>query len=172
MTLKQLITDHNWSSIALVLKALYPKQESNLYGYEEVYNTLIIMNPEPSELCISVSHAIDDFDGEAYVNVSGIYKTPRTDEEKWSQAIEFVPWKEWLGMEITQDSLNKFSELEIITHALFEMTFVGFDEKDIQRKLNSIEDSVEDYKNMTDEEKKAQTYSTDEFLKLLKNNDN
>jgi len=57
-------------------------------------------------------------------------------------------------MEITQDSLNNFLEMEIIAHALFEMTFVGFGEKNIQSKLNSIKDSVEDYKNMTDEEKK------------------
>jgi len=73
-------------------------------------------------------------------------------------------------MEITQDSLNNFLEMEIIAHALFEMTFVGFGEKNIQSKLNSIKDSVEDYKNMTDEEKKAQTNSIDKLLKRSKNN--
>lgn len=172
MTLKQLIANHNWSSIALVLKELYPDQESNLDGYDEVYNKLMIMNPESTELSISVTNEVDDFDGEAYVHVSGIYETPRTEEEKWSHAIEFVPWKEWLGMEITQDSLNNFSEMEIIAHALFEMTFVGFDEKNIQSKLNSIEDSVEDFKNLTDEEKKAQSYSIDECLKFFKNQNN
>lgn len=172
MTLKHLITDYNWISIALVLKELYPEQKSNLEGYEAVYNKLMIMKPEPSELSICVTNEVDDFDGEAYVHVSGIYEIPRTEEEKWSHAIEFVPWKEWLGMEITQDSLNNFSELEIIAHALFEMTFVGFDEKNIQSKLNSIEGSAEDFKNWTDEEKKVQTYSMDELLKLLKNHNN
>ncbi|NLO51569.1 MAG: hypothetical protein GX103_10490, partial [Bacteroidales bacterium] len=77
----------------------------------------------------------------------------------------------WLGMEISQESLQHFSELEIISHCLYEMTFVGFEEEEIQKELNSLEKSIEEYKNMTDEEKKANTISLEELLKDLENDE-
>lgn len=70
-------------------------------------------------------------------------------------------------MEISPESLLHFSELEIISHCLYEMTFIGFEEKEIQEELKSIEKSIEDYKNMTDEEKKANTTSLEELMKDL-----
>lgn len=170
MTLKQLISKHHWVSVSLILKELYPEQQADLDGYEKVFNQLSCMNSETSELCIQVTNVVDDFDGEEYVSVSGIYENPQSEEEEISYAIEFVSWKEWLGMKISKDSLNTFSELEIIAHALFEMTFFGFDEEDIQKEMKSITDVVEEFKNLTDEEKKAQTYSIDELFNSLKNN--
>jgi len=40
-------------------------------------------------------------------------------------AIEFTEWKQWLGMDIASVTLKRFLELEIITHCLYEMTFIG-----------------------------------------------
>ncbi len=82
-----------------------------------------------------------------------------------SYAIEFVPWKEWLGMTINKDTLVEFNELEIISHCLYEMTFVGYNEEEIQEQFSAINDSMEEYKNMTDEEKKMNTKSLDDLLK-------
>ena len=75
-------------------------------------------------------------------------------------------------MEISQESFIHFSELEIISHCLYEMTFMGFEEEEIRDELNSIESTVENYKNMTDEEKDANTTSLDELLKDLENENN
>ncbi|QTY27058.1 hypothetical protein IGB25_00120 [Flavobacterium sp. CS20] len=74
-------------------------------------------------------------------------------------------------MEIHPDNFTDFSELEIIAHCLHEMTFVGFEEEEIQEELQRIDKISEDYKNMTDEEKKANTTSLDELLKDLENED-
>lgn len=60
-------------------------------------------------------------------------------------------------------------ELEIICHCLYEMTFVGFDEKIIQEELKEMEKSIEDYENMSDEEKKANSKTLEEFMKDLGN---
>ncbi len=165
MIFKELIASNTWLSIETILLKLYPDEVKNLSGYQEVFEKLLLMNAEDSTLEIVVEHQKDDFDGEEYVNVSGSYKHPKTEEEKFSQAIEFTPWIEWLGMEISKESLLNFSELEIIAHCLFEMTFVGFEEEDIQDELNKMEKSIEEYKNMTDEEKEANTTSLEDLLK-------
>lgn len=70
-------------------------------------------------------------------------------------------------MEVSPESLQHFSELEIISHCLYEMTFAGFEEDEIQEELKSMEKSIEDYKNMTDEEKKANTTSLEVLMKDL-----
>lgn len=38
-------------------------------------------------------------------------------------------------MDICEESLNSFSQQEIIVHCLYEMTFAGFKEEDIQKSL-------------------------------------
>ena len=70
-------------------------------------------------------------------------------------------------MEIDPRSLEDFSRFEIITHCLFEMTFMGYEEEEIQAELKKINDSVEEIKNMTDEEKKEKLISWKEMKKEL-----
>ena len=172
MTLKKLIQTNSWLSIAAILQELYPDEANNLSGYKELFEKLLLMDVEDSDISIDVVHQKDDFDGEEYVDVSGTYKNPKNEEERFSQAIEFTPWNQWLGMDINPESFVHFSELEIISHCLYEMTFMGFEEEDIQNELGRIESTIEDYKNMTDEEKDAHTTSLDELLKDLENEDN
>lgn len=167
MKFKKLIQSNSWLSIASILLQLYPDEEKNISGYKKVFEELLFMHPADSEILIVVAHQKDDFDGEEYVDVSGKYVNPQNEEEEFSQAIEFAPWNQWLGMEISPESLLDFSELEIISHCLYEMTFVGFEEEEIQEELNIMEKSIEDYKNMTDEEKKANTTSLEELMKDL-----
>ena len=57
---------------------------------------------------------------------------------KNSLAIEFPQWQEWLGMPIDSESMEKFSELEIIACCLNEMTYAGFEQEDIQAEMDRI----------------------------------
>jgi hypothetical protein len=169
MILKKLLQTNSWLSVSAILLELYTEQEKNISGYEELYEKLLFMNAEDSEITICVENVEDDFDGEQYVDVCGKYLFPKNEEEEYSQAIEFTAWNKWLGMEISEESLQSFTELEIIAHCLFEMTFVGFEEEEIQEKLNALEQDVEEYKNMTDEEKKANKTSLEDIFKDLEN---
>ena len=56
-------------------------------------------------------------------------------------------------MDIDNDSLSVFSELEIICHCLFEMTFFSFEQGEIQNELSRLSDLVDEIDNMTKEEK-------------------
>ncbi len=171
MNLKQLIQKNAWLSVSAILLKLYPKEENNIQGYQTVFEKLMMMTPAVNDMVIVISNEKDDFDGEEYVDVSGKYKHPKNEEEEFSHAIEFTPWKKWLGMDISTESLKEFTELEILAHCLYEMTFVDFDEKDIKEKLDNLERTLEDYEIMTEEEKREKTTSLEDFLDGLKEDD-
>lgn len=147
MTLNEIIKTNNWISVSASLLEYYPEEEENRDGFALVFEKLQLLHPEESDMYIEIKNIIDDFDGECYVDVGGRYKNPKTEEDKAAMALEFTPWNRWLGMEISAESLEVFSEPEIIAHCLYEMTFVGFEEKEIQEELKEIKEEIEEIKS-------------------------
>ncbi len=167
MKFADLIKNNSWLSIEITLLNLYPDEKRSISGYEEIFNKLKFMRPVSKNISIIVKTVYDSYDNIEYIDVSGSYNNPKdnTHGHTNSLAIEFTPWNEWLGMEIDEKSLQNFSELEVIAHCLYEMTFIGFEEEEIQAEMKKVEKDVEEYKNMTDEEKEKNTTSLDELLK-------
>lgn len=163
----ELIKSNAWLSIEITLLELYPDEKENIAEYQEMFNKLQLLSPTPTDIVIVVKWETDDFDNTKYVDVSGKCNNPKSEEEEFSQALEFTPWNQWLAMEIASESLLNFNDLEIIAHCLYEMTFVGFEEDEIQEKIQNIEAEAEKYKNMTEEERKENTTSLDDLLKDL-----
>ena len=166
MTFKQLLKTHTWARISSVFLEIYPEEEEDLESYRTVYEKLAVMSPEETDMSIVITHEKDD--EEEYIDVSGLYNNPKNLEENYSQAIEYSPWREWLGMDISAESLVDFSELEIIVHCLYEMTYVGFEEEAIQEVINRLEKDKEDYKSMSEEEKEKRFVSAASIKELLK----
>lgn len=168
MRLNELIETNNWLSVSMTLTSLYPDQNEGLEAYKKVYGILQQTVPTNSEIEIVLQQCYDDeTNEESYFDVSGLKRDSQNLQLTNSLAIEFVPWTEWLGMTVSSDALNQFSELEIISHCLYEMTFVGYDETEIQKQFSIIETTFEEYKNMTKEEKQKNLKSLDDFLKEL-----
>ena len=166
MKLYQLIQTNSWLSVQLTLLNLYPDQEDNISAYESIYSELKQMSEVNTDMQIVLKQCFDDETGEeSYVDVSGCKESDDKDIFSESYAIEFTPWNNWLGMTIKKNTLSEFNELEILSHCLYEMTFVGYNEEDIQGQFSDINDDIEKYKSMTDEEKKNGTKSLDDFLK-------
>jgi len=165
MTFSTLIKSNSWLSIQMVLLQLYPDEQEFIEEYEKVFNELRIMQPLSGNMTIDVSLVDDDYDNTQYVDVSGYYTNPseRTNEYFNSLAIEFVPWSEWLGMEIDKNSLENFTELEIIAHCLHEMTYAGFEQVEIQAQMDDIKQTKVDYENLTPEEKAKRTFTFEEL---------
>jgi hypothetical protein len=166
MTLSTLIKSNSWLSIQLVLLQLHPDEQEFIEEYEKVFNELRIMQPLTCNITIEVSMVDDDYDNTQYVNVSGYYTNPseRSNEYTNSLAIEFVPWIEWLGMEIDKNSFENYTELEIIAHCLHEMTYAGFEHDEIQAQIDKINQMKVDYESLTPEEKTTRTFTYDELL--------
>ena len=168
MKLTGIIQRNSWLSVELVFLELYPKEIKNISGYETVFNELKTLGPTETDFSIVLSNEKNDFDNEEYVHVSGYNNHPEDeDESPNSYALELTNWSEWLGMDLDEKSLSEFTELEIISHCLYEMTFFGFDQETIQKEMDEIERSVDEIKNMSEEEKKTKLKSWDDLKKGL-----
>ena len=169
----ELIKKNLWLNVEENFLGLYPKQKKNISEYEKIFNHLKILQPENSKFTLNLVEVKDDFDEEIYVDVSGYL----TDEKKntvgnaVSYALEFTPWEEWLGMDIDKKSTQVFSESEIISHCLYEMTFYGFTQKKIQNEWRKIKKSVKKIEKMTPEEKQKRIISWKELKKELNSED-
>lgn len=149
----------------MTLTSLYPDQEEGLNAYKKVFGTLQRMTPTDSDIEIVLTPFYDDETNEAsYVDVSGRKPNSKDSPLSESLAIEFVPWTQWLGMTISSDTSKDFSELEIISHCLYELTFAGYDEKEIQRQFSSLKSIVDEYKNRTVEKKQKNTESSGDYV--------
>lgn len=168
------IKDSSWLSVEIVFSRVYPDQVAFLEDYKTVFNMLKILKQKDSSISIIITNVIDEFDNEEYVSVSGydnLKVTGSKDPLTESLALEFTPWPEWLGMNIDQESINLFSSYEIICHCLHEMTFMGFNQKEIDDECQKIKKSVDEFKHMTKEEKERSTITLEELKMKYKYKD-
>jgi hypothetical protein len=172
MNLYDLIKSYNWLSVELTLLKLYPDQDKMLDEYRNVYEKLKLTEPaDYNELEIVLTEYDNDpnfeSDKETYVDVSGQKKVPNPNDITNGYAIEFLEWGKWLGMDLAKETIKNFSDLEIIAHCLYEMTFIDYDEEAIQEQFKSLNDNVEEYKKLTEEKKEQKTISLDELKRRL-----
>ena len=169
MKFTELIKTNSWLSIEIVLIQLYPDEKKNISAYEQIFNDLQLMEAVACDISIVLSNEQDAFDESEYVDVSGRENNPKENIDMLtnSLAIEFTPWNEWLGMDIDKNTLQDFTELEIIAHCLYEMTFMGFEEEEIQAEIDKLKNIAAEYKNMSEEEKKENTISLDDLFEDL-----
>ena len=165
MKLTEIIKSYHWLSVEIILLELYPNQAKQIEEYERIFKDLQQKEPVESDILIVLKQHISDEDSsKSYVEVSGL----DLNDSEYGLALDFTPWQKWLGMNISEETIEKFTELEIIAHCLWEMTFVDFDESEIQAKISEVEQSMEEYKNMTDEKRAANTKTLDDLIKELK----
>ena len=171
MKLNEIIKSYNWLSIELTLIRLYPDQETMVDDYRNVFEKLMYLVPEEYDMSIVLTEYDCDPDNESevktYVDVSGRNKEKDPNSITDSYAIEFVAWEKWLGMDLAPETTKTFSDLEIIAHCLYEMTFIGYNEEEINEQFDAIKESVKEFKNLTKEEKEEKTITLDELKRRL-----
>jgi hypothetical protein len=173
MKFAEIIKSNSWLSVENIFLELYPDEKKNILGYEVIFNDLKFLQPTDTDISIVVCWAKDDFDNTEYADVSGYNNHPQENPEDSNQslALEFTSWDQWLGMDLDEKTLKDFTELEIISYCLFEMTFFGFDQEKIQGEMDELQKSVEEIENMTEEEKKCKLKTWDDLKKELDLND-
>jgi hypothetical protein len=151
-TLKSIIDRNDWQNVKDTLLKLYPDQEDTIEAHQNVFEKLKTMTPKKTKMVLYIKDRIED-DGQIYKDVYG--KDGRTNREDYEEnnywmveaqgkdlddeidwALDFMEWNKYLGMAIGKETLEKYNELEIIASCLWDMTFYGYDEEDIQKKRN------------------------------------
>jgi hypothetical protein len=169
MKFSGIIKNNFWPSVELVFLQLYPDEKHRISAYEKVFDDLKFLESTDTETSIVISWVKDDFDNKEYVDVSGCERshTQLQNEQNHSLALEFTGWDKWLGMDVDEKTLQDFTELEIISHCLYEMTFISFDQEIIQEEIDKLEKLADEIRNMSEEEKKVKLKSWDELKNEL-----
>jgi hypothetical protein len=150
----------SFKSVKESLLRLFPDQKKNINGYKDVFETLRRMRPRYNEEGMVIDIRRVGRGKKAYFSVSGICLEKDIQQ---SYALEYTPWSEWLGYEVAQSVLKKLSKEEIVAHCLWEMTFAGFTQSKIRRKINALKKQVQDIKKG-----KVKTIPHEEAMALLK----
>jgi len=141
MKLHHLIHKHPWQNIHAALVRLYPDHESELEGYQEVFEKLKTLTPAASDFQLRVELVYSEHAGEYHIETKSINPAQEKVKSGSLFVLEFTPWSKWLGMELDEHTLEKFSEFDIVAHCLYEMTFFGFTQEDIKTAEEEIVES-------------------------------
>jgi hypothetical protein len=186
MKLKELLDDTNWSQIEEALIRLYEVTPHNLEGYMSVVQKLSTMTPKESNMriCINWIPPDGDFIENGYWDLHGKNGTLHKDTEdaqlfpnageeflnsEVTWALEFNKWEKWLGMEIDTATANdiRLMKADIVAHALWEMTFCGYEEEEIKEQADELKRRSDEVKNMSEEELKKNCCTLEEFKEKI-----
>lgn len=103
----------------------------------KVFDVLRKMEPaEKSDMELSVWHGLTDYH-EVGFDVSG-YGYNDLIGDKICQAIEGLPWNEWLAMPIKEDTLKELTPTQIVGYSMYEMTYFGWTEQQILEEISEF----------------------------------
>lgn len=90
---------------------------------------------------------IEDWKDFPYYTVDGY--SPNDDMD---YGLSLTPWGEWLGMEIDKEAIDTLTKEEILVHAMWEMTFNGYEEDEVLAYGNRLSEMVFDIKEEFDKQ--------------------
>lgn len=142
MVVKDLIFKYEPETIINRLIALYP--DSDKESYLHAIAELKSLKPKKTTMSIAVYEYGDVDEKRDYVRVNGIGTDEGEYHDNW--ALDFTDWREILSMKITQSSINYFSLLDVVCYILWEITFNGYSNKEIQEQLQDLKKIIRDIK--------------------------
>lgn len=160
MILKEIFDKGDWKNIKVILSKFYKLNDINLLLHQSVFDKMKVKTIGKSKLFLNIE-LVKKFD-ELYYHVNAI-TLPNESNKIDNYSLMFTPWKDWLSMGVSQDTIETLSFDEIIAHCLYEMTYIHFDERKIKKEFNKLLKLKADIKNGT-----LKTTPLDEFLKSLK----
>lgn len=177
MTLFELIHDTKWDDTADVLCTYYKLEEDDIEAHFKAFVKIKSLDLIPSNMRILLTKVVETWQGETetywdihgkdgskikdssdYENFKDIITEERANQEE-SYALEFKAWKEWLGMAIDPATLNnpELPRAEMLAHILYEMTYIGYNEIEVQSKKEQIDARAEEALESTKEKPKRPT---------------
>lgn len=126
--------------IAFIYADQNVSRDEYLCMFQKLLHMQVKYQSASDAMIIEITLVPEDEYSDEYVDVSARYADMR-DNEKY--AIEFVPWAEWLTMEISSDSLALWGDVDCLAHIMWEMSFFSFDEYQIQKKFQELKVEVE-----------------------------
>ena len=109
-------------------------------SYKSALTELRELTPstEAQDLKINVEIIKEQFGEpiEPFLSCDGIGPDENGEIVRWG--IEFDKWEEWLAKDICEDNFKELSEITILAGIIWEMTFIGYTQKDVQDKADEL----------------------------------
>lgn len=184
MKLSELLTALTWADVKAALLWHYPAAQENMEDYRRVFSRLQNMDGVASPMRIVLRQVSREGRGEnPRTDVSGCDGTLNRDQEDFqylaqpvdpayanaevSYSLVYTPWEQWLGMDIDPQTLHAHTTAQIAAHCLWEMTFYGYEESQVQGERDELQRRVDALKAMTEEERKERFIPWDQVRKKL-----
>lgn len=125
MKLHELLAQYTWEEVCSTLKTWYGASAIDDASYKKAISALRETQWVDSKYKICVHKYCDEQEGRVEYNVGG----SRSDVGVENYDIAYLSWREWLGMEIEEDTLQKIPKLYILSACVGEMTSWGYSER-------------------------------------------
>jgi hypothetical protein len=166
MTVAELFRSVSWPSVRNAFARLYPPDEDLCLTdcklcpeLEDVFTDVKEKTCAPNEngMTVHVRFVPASEFSEEYYDVSG--KLPNDDT---FYGLDFSSFSQWASYLVAEEALASLPPEEIAAHILWEMTFHGFSDTEIEEERKKIEKAFEDI-----ESGKAELIPLEEVLKEL-----
>jgi len=188
MTLYELLESTGWHDTKAALLWIYPDTAGDLNDYRLVLAKLRKLVPVESNMRIVVRETPGNGpNDESSVEVVGRNGQLNRDQDDFRHlqvdedsgyansetdfSLSFEPWGHWLGMRVDADTLSKLTAPQIVAHCLWDMTFHGFEQWQVQDAMDEIRRRKEEIDAMTEEERRQKLISLEEVMRELKSAD-
>lgn len=186
MKLSDLLAAVTWADVKASLLWHYPDAETSLEGYRRVFAYLRNREAVASPVRIFIREGFDKkFDEKPFTDVTGRDGTRNRDLEGFRDltppvdpayadaevdySLVYTPWEQWLGMDIDPQTLHDYTAAQIAGHCLWEMTFHGFEEYQVQGERDELQWRIDALEAMTEEERKERLISWEQVRKDMEN---
>jgi len=180
MTVKELLDSVDKIELLDVLYELYPDQKENDLGYKQAILEMLDLTPnEEKTTCrVVIDHVYQEYDypgaeADDYITIYGI--DPQAEEDEFGRsgeditwAIEYRPWTEWLAMdyECATDDKRAKTPIQHMAHILFEMTWVGYTQKEVSDQFDEIVESKNDLDKLLEEKGHDQAVADGDLIPM------
>lgn len=125
MKLRDLLSQFPWPAVERELSRLFPDYGQFLPSYRRAYDELRSLDVESGNLRLLIGRY--DPDG-----VIPFYVLGFVGDYPKGMSLKFSPWERWLGVEIEDALLSKFTPTEILAICIYDMTWAGFSSEDVK----------------------------------------
>lgn len=151
----------NDSSSDHVLRQI--KDDKAYQRMSSMIDELLSLDVKGNDKILCTERIIDDFYGKGEEYYFESYMMQKNDDTHYS--LDFIDWREVIDSKIDEYSLFKYGYLDVATSILWELSFLGFDLKTVEKGLKELADTIDE------EDQNEPKHSIEELFEELKADD-
>ena len=146
MNIKDIIKKLDFEDFWKAFQKMYPNEMKNMEGYETVFNNLK-NRKRLAKTKYTLWMEQEKFEGKVYHTPYFKDRTKQKNGKMEHWATDFTLWSEYLAVPISRDVLRKYSEMNLLCHVIYDLTFHGFSERKVEMGLKESQRRTENFKS-------------------------